>query len=180
MPSVASVAACWLLPLGDAGDPEDRQGEAAMLSELALRGAGDRDSRAWSDALDRLGVQRSLSNSSRHLRLGAVMLGDRLDEALPLLVDLVRRPRLPADAIEPALLGTPVERWDRFPPRGERVAIGRADDGFWARGRAAGSRVVAWLPIDGSAPARVWERDPVSEATERERACAAALRRALA
>lgn len=84
------------------------------------------------------------------------------------------------DAIEPALLGTPVERWDRFPPRGERVAIGRADDGFWARGRAAGSRVVAWLPIDGSAPARVWERDPVSEATERERACAAALRRALA
>jgi len=101
MPSVASVAACWLLPLGDAGDPEDRQGEAAMLSELALRGAGDRDSRAWSDALDRLGVQRSLSNSSRHLRLGAVMLGDRLDEALPLLVDLVRRPRLPADAIEP-------------------------------------------------------------------------------
>lgn len=101
MPSVASVAAAWLLPLGDAGDPEARQGEAAMLSELALRGAGGRDSRLFSDDLDRLGVQRSLSNSARHLRLSATMTGDRLSEALPILADLVLRPRLPQDALEP-------------------------------------------------------------------------------
>jgi len=101
MPSMGSVALCWLLPLGDAGDPEGRQGEAALLSELALRGAGDLDSRAFSDALDRLGVQRSLSNGNRHLRLSATLLGRRLGEALPLLVDLVRRPRLPAEALDP-------------------------------------------------------------------------------
>ena len=100
MPSCASVAVSWLLPLGDSGDDASRQGEAAVLSELALRGCGDLDSRDFSDALDRLGVQRSLSNGNRHLRLGATMLGDRLDAALPLLVDLVRRPRLPGDALE--------------------------------------------------------------------------------
>ncbi len=100
MPSCASVAVSWLLPLGDSGDDLSRQGEAAILSELALRGSGDLDSRGFSDALDRLGVQRSLSNGNRHLRLGATMLGDRLNDALPLLVDLVRRPRLPADALD--------------------------------------------------------------------------------
>ena len=100
MPSCASVAVSWLLPLGDSGDDVSRQGEAAILSELALRGCGDLDSRGFSDALDRLGVQRSLSNGNRHLRLGATMLGDRLNDALPLLVDLIRRPRLPADALD--------------------------------------------------------------------------------
>jgi predicted Zn-dependent peptidase len=100
MPSCGSVAVSWLLPLGDSGDHPSRQGEAAILSELALRGCGDLDSRGFSDALDRLGVQRSLSNGNRHLRLGATMLGDRLNDALPLLVDLIRRPRLPADALD--------------------------------------------------------------------------------
>ncbi len=101
MPSVASVSLRWLLPLGDSGDPEGRQGEAAMLAEYALRGAGGRDSRRFSDDLDRLGVQRSLANASRHLRLSATMLGDRLPEALPILADLVLRPRLPEEALEP-------------------------------------------------------------------------------
>lgn len=101
MPSCASVAVSWLLPLGDAGDDAARLGESAILSELALRGCGDLDSRGFSEALDRLGVQRTLSNGSRHLRLGATMLGDRLPDALPLLVDLVRRPRLPEEALEP-------------------------------------------------------------------------------
>ncbi|MGA1707867.1 MAG: hypothetical protein ACO4CI_04150, partial [Phycisphaerales bacterium] len=45
MPSCASVAVSWLLPLGDSGDDVSRQGEAAILSELALRGCGDLDSR---------------------------------------------------------------------------------------------------------------------------------------
>lgn len=101
MSSAASVAISWLVPVGDAGDADERLGEAAMLSEMLLRGAGDLDSRAHSDALDRLGVQRSVRNGSRHMSIGATMLGDRLDAALPLLADLVRRPRLPADALEP-------------------------------------------------------------------------------
>jgi len=101
MASAASVAIACLVPVGDAGDHDARLGESAMLSELLLRGAGALDSRAYSDALDRLGVQRSIRNGSRHMRISATMLGNRLEEALPLLVDLVRRPRLPAEALEP-------------------------------------------------------------------------------
>ncbi len=32
---------------------------------------------------------------------------------------------------ESALLGTHIERWDAFPPKGRRIAHGRAPDGFW-------------------------------------------------
>lgn len=64
-------------------------------------------------------------------------------------------------ALETALLGSVVERWDLFPPRGKRVAYGRAHDGFWARGQFSGCELVAWLPIedDGDATSRVWLRD---------------------
>lgn len=61
-------------------------------------------------------------------------------------------------AIDWALLGTPIERWDRFPRRGERVAFGRAEDGLWSRGREPSCRLAAWMapwPRAG----RAWLRD---------------------
>jgi len=59
-----------------------------------------------------------------------------------------------------ALLGTPIERWDRLPRRGERIAIGRASDGFWKPGRDLTSRIAAWQSIDSSrAPSFAWLRD---------------------
>lgn len=101
MPNAQSVAMNWLLPVGSASDPPDGDGLAALLSELIFRGAGERDSRQHSDALDRLGVQRSASVLTHHLRIKAVMTGDRLLDALPLLVDIVREPQLPEQALDP-------------------------------------------------------------------------------
>ncbi len=49
---------------------------------------------------------------------------------------------------EEALLGTPVERWDALPRRGERVAMGRADDGFWRSGNRELSRIAAWRSLE--------------------------------
>jgi hypothetical protein len=66
-------------------------------------------------------------------------------------------------AIDWALLGTPIERWDRFPRRGERVAFGRADDGLWSRGREPSCRLAAWMapwPRSG----RAWMRDSQTDA----------------
>jgi predicted Zn-dependent peptidase len=100
IPGVASVALNWLLPVGAATDPRDGDGMAAMLGELVFRGAGDLDSRGHSDALDRLGVQRSSQVLTHHLRLTATLVGDRLRGALPLLTDMVVRPALPADAVD--------------------------------------------------------------------------------
>jgi len=58
-----------------------------------------------------------------------------------------------------ALLGTPIERWDRLPRRGERIAIGRAPNGFWKPGRDLTSRIVAWQSTESSrATSSAWLR----------------------
>ncbi|MSR68821.1 MAG: hypothetical protein EXS17_00515 [Phycisphaerales bacterium] len=49
---------------------------------------------------------------------------------------------------EEALLGTPVERWDAFPRRGERVAMGSGDDGFWHAGARDLSRIAVWRSLE--------------------------------
>lgn len=101
MPGVRSVGMTWLLPAGSATDPADRQGACTMCSELLFRGAGHLDSRAQADTMDRLGLSRSSDPSTFHLRLGFTLLGSRLSDALPAVVDMVRRPRIEEDAIEP-------------------------------------------------------------------------------
>jgi predicted Zn-dependent peptidase len=101
IPNVASVAMNWMIPIGSASDPDDAEGLSTMLSELVFRGAGELDSRALSDAMDRLGIRRSCRVQALHLRLDATLLGDRLDEAVEVLAGLVLKPRLPAEAVDP-------------------------------------------------------------------------------
>jgi hypothetical protein len=63
--------------------------------------------------------------------------------------------------LETSLLGTHIERWDRLPPRGERVAHGRADDGFWHDRRHERSRIVGRFEVGadgGYLPGRIWLR----------------------
>ncbi|MFM7133862.1 MAG: insulinase family protein, partial [Planctomycetota bacterium] len=102
MRGVRSAAVSWLLPAGNATDADGEAGDgwSAMLAELAQRGAGTRDSRAYSDALDRAGVQRAVAPASVHIVISATTIGSRLGEALPLLADLVVRPRLPGEAMD--------------------------------------------------------------------------------
>jgi len=60
-----------------------------------------------------------------------------------------------------ALLGAHVERWDAFPPRGRRIAHGRAEDGLWHAGRYADSRAAGWFrlaPGDDTLRTRFWFR----------------------
>lgn len=98
---VKSAGFSWLLPAGTATEPADRQGLCAMWTELLLRGAGDLDSRGHAEALDRLGVGRGTDTGGYHVRVSGTMLGSRVVEALPLIVDMVRRPRFDADSVEP-------------------------------------------------------------------------------
>src|SRR5690349_15188771 len=101
MAGVRSAGLTWLVPAGTALEPEDRLGMGAMWAELLMRGAGDLGSREHADALDRLGVGRSTDVGTHHVRVAATMLGERAIEALPLIVDMVRRPRMDAGSIEP-------------------------------------------------------------------------------
>ena len=101
VPAAQSVALVWFLPIGTALFPDDADGHAAMLTELIFRGAGGLSSRELSDTMDRLGLQRSAGAHAHHLRVDATLLADRLDDALPLLVNLIRRPALPDEAVDP-------------------------------------------------------------------------------
>lgn len=124
IPGVRSAGITWLIPAGSAADPDDRQGLSTLWSELLFRGAGDLSSRDHADALDRLGINRSTEISTYHMRLGATLVGDRLHDALPLLVDMVRRPRFEPDSIQAArdLALQSLESLDDDPQ--ERAVIG--------------------------------------------------------
>ncbi len=64
---------------------------------------------------------------------------------------------VPADRelVREALLGSHEERWDAFPPRGRRVAVGRAADGFWSGRRHAESRAAGWFVFEPDRPLSV-------------------------
>ncbi len=102
IPGVRSAGLTWLVPAGIATDPKDRLGRAAVLEEMLMRGAGELDSRAQADAFDRLGAARGACAGTTHLRLSLTCLGSALGAALPLVGDMVLRPRLGADSLGPA------------------------------------------------------------------------------
>lgn len=98
----ASLAMSLLTPAGVAYEPTGGLGSAALLAEMVCRGAGELDARAHSEALDQLGVQRGTAAETRYLHLGATMIGQMAAQALPLLLDMIRRPRLEAAQLEPS------------------------------------------------------------------------------
>ncbi|MGE3109746.1 MAG: M16 family metallopeptidase [Phycisphaerales bacterium] len=101
IPGVRSIGVAWYVPAGYGSEPESKQGLGAMWNELLMRGCGDLDSRGHADALDSLGITRSVDGGAVFMRFGYTLVGARLTESLPLLVDMVRRPRMDEESIEP-------------------------------------------------------------------------------
>jgi predicted Zn-dependent peptidase len=97
MPWLRSLSIAFLLPVGSVTDPEGREGSAAVLYDWLSRGAGERDSRSFNDELDGLGVRRGGNAGRETTSLSASMLARALPSALPLLADMLRRPRLDDD-----------------------------------------------------------------------------------
>lgn len=102
MPAMQSAAMTLLLPAGAASDPVDRSGSATVLSDLVLRGAGERNSRQLTEYLDSLGLQRSSSVGIHHARFGCAAVATKVIEGLATYADIVRRPHLPEDGFEAA------------------------------------------------------------------------------
>src|SRR5262249_12055875 len=102
MEHVRSAALNVLVPAGCAYDPAGRLGVGGVLAELITRGAGQRDSRALTEDLDNLGVDRDESVGTLHLRFYGATLARNLAAALEIYADILRRPHLPADELEPA------------------------------------------------------------------------------
>ena len=101
-PSQRSASVIWLVPGGSACDPLDRgDGWATLLSEFLMRGSGELDSRGFSDAMDRIGMRRSVSADTYHQHISATLAGSDLRLGIDFLVDLVLKPRFPDDALTP-------------------------------------------------------------------------------
>lgn len=100
MPHVRSAALNFLVPAGCVFDPPGRLGVGSVLAELITRGAGSRNSRELSLALDSLGLDRDESVGSVHMRFWGATLARNLLPALELYADILRRPHLPADEVE--------------------------------------------------------------------------------
>lgn len=101
MDHVRSTTMYLLVPAGYSNDPPDRLGTATLLCEMLVRGAGDRDSKQLALDLDNLGADRSEAVGPFNLVLSAGTLGRSLPAVLDIYADIVRRPHLPGDELEP-------------------------------------------------------------------------------
>ena len=170
MAGVRSLAMSLLTPAGVARQPETQQGVAPLLAELLTRGAGGQASRDFNEALDTLGVHRSASAGNRHLRLGATLVGEHLDAALPLLLNQALSPNLDKNELEPSrdLCLQEIAALDDDPQRRAMIALrqhhfpeplGRPSDGvtehlkaltlddvrgFWQAGVVPGGSILAF------------------------------------
>lgn len=94
MPWLRSVSLGLYTPMGATDDPPGQEGSATVHSEWTSKGAGQLDSRAFSAALDDLGVRRSSQADRANSSISASLLVDTLPQALPLLASQVLEPRL--------------------------------------------------------------------------------------
>lgn len=103
LPEVQSTAFSLWVPAGSAYDPPGGSGTASVLCDWMTRGAGERDNRAFSMALDRLGFQHQEQVSASQMSFGGVCLPEKLAPSLQLTGDMLRSPRLGDDEFDPSI-----------------------------------------------------------------------------
>jgi len=85
---------------GAATEPKGKAGLASMVSSLLDEGAGDLDSQAFQDRLERLSVRMSFSSRLETFRGSFKTLNRNRDEAVGLLRLALNKPRFDAESIE--------------------------------------------------------------------------------
>lgn len=97
---VPVVQVSLVIRAGSAADPAERFGAASLTAAMLDEGAGGRDALALADAFERLGASLSTASSfdASAVRLWTPVA--RLDEALPLMADVVLRPDFPVKELE--------------------------------------------------------------------------------
>jgi zinc protease len=79
--------------VGEVNDPEGRLGLAGMAAAMLDEGAGSRDALELADAVDFLGASLSVRGGAEETTIALHTPLARLDQALPLLADVVLHPR---------------------------------------------------------------------------------------
>ena len=94
------VQMTFVFNAGSIYDPAELPGLAAMTADLMDEGAGNRDALAFSDEIDFLGIGLGASAARERLTLSLFSPSARLEQALPLLADMLLRPRYDAKELE--------------------------------------------------------------------------------
>lgn len=100
MPHVRSATVNIIVPSGCAYDPANMPGMSSVLSEIILRGAGKNNSKELSLAMDGIGLDRSCSAGTNHIRLWGATLSRNLPKTIDLFADIVLKPHLPKSDVE--------------------------------------------------------------------------------
>lgn len=100
MAGVESAAVGFLIGAGARDEPEAHFGVSHALEQMLFRGTESRDARRISESFDSLGVSYDSSAGVEMTLVSAVLIGTRLPQAIELLIDCLRRPSFPAEAVE--------------------------------------------------------------------------------
>lgn len=93
-PEVPLVAFQALLAGGAVADPPDKSGTASLLANLLTKGAGERDSAAFAEAVEAAGGTLHAEAALESIAVSGEFLARDADLAIELLADVLRRPRL--------------------------------------------------------------------------------------
>jgi zinc protease len=125
------------LRAGAAADPKAKPGLASLAAGMLDRGAGASSALELSDAVDHLGADLSAGASWDETTVWLSVPSERLEPALAILADVVRRPTFPAEELERVRreLLTAFLQWRDEPEAISRVAFARAVYGDHPYGR---------------------------------------------
>lgn len=102
MEHVRSASLNMMIPAGYVYEPADKLGLCGIFADVLTRGAGDRDSKQLAAAFDTLGADCSESAGGFNVVISAGMLARNLPGVLRLYADVILRPWLPDDEVDPA------------------------------------------------------------------------------
>lgn len=89
-----------LLEAGGMHEPAERAGVAALTAELLESGAGERSAAELAEQIEGLGVELHSTATWDMAHGGITALRARVEPAIEILADLVRRPTFPDDEVE--------------------------------------------------------------------------------
>src|SRR5262249_49071234 len=134
---VPLVQVAVVLRSGVPADPKGKPGLANLTAEMLDRGAAGRSALELSDAIDHLGADLGASADWDEMTVGLSLPSERLEPALAILSDVVRKPTFPAGELERVRkeLLTTFLQWRDEPESIARVAFARAVYGDHPYGR---------------------------------------------
>ncbi|MCP4837612.1 MAG: hypothetical protein GY895_22950 [Phycisphaera sp.] len=158
--------------MGDSHVVRDaRGGIRGFLDVLAPREGGMTGPVELIQHGDAVAFDRLVDRAGRLLRRAYRQFAPSLEN----VIVLVGGGPLASDGVDCAILGGHVERWDRLPRIGQRVAHGRDDQGLWTHRHYDDSRIVGWAPVNGGR-GRTWVRENLHADEGVVRAVEAAMR----